>query len=165
MIHKLIMLRWFFLVTLVLSVSGCATYTDVTVYPAAKRKHYQSAYLVAHADRSSDVDAMIESELTRRGIAVSAGAERTQPVSSGYVVKYRDSWGWNFVMYLKKLEIWMYDGKSNTLLASGTWDNRNMGFHGPEKAVPELMDELFRKMNVSTTFLDGQAGERSEAKM
>lgn len=150
---------------LVLGISGCATSTDVTVYPAAKGKQYRSAYLVAHAGKSRDVDAKIEAELERRDLAVEAGAEYAQPVDAGFVFKYEDSWGWNFVMYLKKFDIWMYDGKSNALLASGTWDNRKMGFHGVDKAVPELIDELFRKLEMGGGARDVHAGAQPEANM
>lgn len=159
MVHTLMILRSLFLAMFVLGISGCATYTDVTVFPAAQSKQYRSAYLVAHAGKSHDVDAKIESELTRRGLDVVAGAEGAQPVNAGFVLKYKDSWGWNFVMYLKRLEIWMYDGESNALLASGTWDNRNMGFHGVDKAVPELIDELFRKVNMSSSSAEAQAAD------
>jgi len=47
--------------------------------PAATGRTYHSAYVVAHGDKSSDVDAAIQRELFRRGIVMSSGLEGKQP--------------------------------------------------------------------------------------
>ena len=99
---------------------GCATSQDIVASPGANGKQYKSVYLVAHGDRSSDVDAAIQRELFRRGFAV------------------------------RSLEIQAYDAKTSSMVASARWKNSPMhGFHGVDTVVSELVSGMLKKLGVS----------------
>lgn len=148
------MLKTTVIVVLFTGMSGCATYSDVTVYPMAPGKRYQAAYVVAHAGRSSDIDTSMQAALASRGLQVKAGAEGQYSEHTDLVFRYEDSWRWDWIMYLRRLEIQVYDADSHTQIASGQWGSDSpYGYKGLDKAVAELMDELFRKAN-----FDGRSG-------
>jgi hypothetical protein len=126
---------------------GCATSQDIVVNPANAGHPLKSAYLVAHGDKSSDVDAAIQKELFRRGIAVSAGPDVRQVESADAIIKFVDAWNWDMAMYLRALDIQVYDARSGVLLASASWKNSAMhGFHGMDGVVAELVDGILKKL-------------------
>ena len=126
---------------------GCATSQDIVVNPANAGHRLRSAYVVVHGDKSSDVDAAIQRELFRRSIAVSAGPDVRQVESADAIIKYVDAWNWDMAMYLRALDIQVYDAKSGALLASASWKNSAMhGFHGMDGVVSELVDGILKKL-------------------
>ena len=133
---------------LMLAAIGCATSQDIVVNPANVGSQFKSAYLVAHGEKSSDVDAAIQREMFRRGITVAFGPEGRQPGTSDVVVKYADDWSWDVTMYLRGLDIQVYDAKTGTLLASAAWKNSSMhGFHGMDGVVSELIGGILKKLS------------------
>jgi hypothetical protein len=130
---------------------GCATSRQVIVNPSAQGRSFRSAHLVIHGEPSDDVDASIQRELLLRGLAVTAGSEEDQPADADLLVRYVDDWKWDLVMYLKRLDLQIYDGQAgNTLLASATWKNSALhGYHGLDKVVAKLVDETFTKIGDS----------------
>jgi len=134
---------------IVLAALGCSTSQDVVVNPSSVGHPFHSAYLVAHGDKSSDVDAAIQRELFRRGVTVAAGPEGKQPETSEVIVKYNDDWGWDMAMYLKTLDLQIYDAKSGSLLASAGWKNSAMhGFHGLTTVVSDLITGVLNKLGM-----------------
>lgn len=137
------------LLVLTAALSGCATSSDIVVNPGHADTQYRSAYLVAHGDRSSDVDAAIQRELLRRGLAVSAGADGKHPETAELIVKYADDWNWDLTMYLESLDIQVYDAKTGVLVATANWKNSAMhGFHGLDKVVKQLLDGIAKRMKL-----------------
>jgi hypothetical protein len=64
-------------------------------------------------------------------------------------VRYVDDWKWDVVMYLRRLDLQVYDARGNTLLASATWKNSPMhGYHGLDKIVAQLVGETFAKLGL-----------------
>jgi hypothetical protein len=140
---------WSALVVLVAgSLTGCATHSDVIVNPSITKLHYQSAYVVVHGDRSSDMDANLQKELLRHGLSVTVGPETSSTGDAQLIVRYADDWKWDMAMYLRKFDVMVFDAHSKTLLASGSWKNSAMhGFHGSEKVVAQVVDETFSKLS------------------
>jgi hypothetical protein len=135
---------------LLLLALGCATSQDIVANPGVTGRQYKSAYLVAHNDKSADVDAAIQRELFRRGIAVSSGPDGKQPPEADLIVKYADSWSWDVTMYLVSLDIQMFDAKSGNLVATAKWKNSAMhGWHGLESVVSDLVGGMFTKLGIS----------------
>jgi hypothetical protein len=138
---------WFLILILA---AGCSTTSDIVATPQAAGKQYHTAYLVAHGDKSSDVDAAIQRELFRRGFVMSSGAEGKQPENADLIVRYADGWSWDVVMYLAKLDIQVYDAKGGGMIASATWKNSAMhGFHDLDKIADELVGGMLKKMGVA----------------
>jgi hypothetical protein len=128
-----------------LTLVGCATSNNVVVNPGAHAP-VTSAYVVAHGDNSADMDASIQRALMARGIRVAAGPDG-QATDTDVLVRYADNWQWDMVMYLRALDIQVYDAKSGTLLGSGAWKNSALhGYHDRDKVVTNVVDELLTKL-------------------
>lgn len=127
---------------------GCATSQQVVVNPSTAGRSFESAYLVIHGEPSDDVDASLQRELLLRGLAVTAGSEEDKPDDADLLIRYADDWKWDITMYLKRLDLQIYDGREgDTLLASATWKNSALhGYHGLDKVVGNLIDETFAKL-------------------
>lgn len=131
----------------VAALTGCATHSDVIVNPSVTRVHYQSAYVVVHGDRSSDMDANLQRELLRHGLSVTSGPETGAVGNAQLIVRYADDWKWDMAMYLHTFDVMIFDAQSKTMLASGSWKNSAMhGFYGSEKVVAQVVDQTFSKL-------------------
>jgi hypothetical protein len=127
--------------------AGCATTSRVVVNPNAKHADYRTVYVVVHGDNSSDMDANLQREFMRHGYTVSAGPGGVMPAGTELVARYADNWRWDMAMYLRSLDVMVYDAKSNVLLASGSWKNSTMhGFYGSEKVVAKVVDQTLTQM-------------------
>jgi hypothetical protein len=123
------------------SLAACATSSGVVVNPSIAKARYQSAYVVVHGDRSSDMDAKLQRELLRHGLSVTVGPETGATGDAQLIVRYADDWKWDLSMYL-----WSFDVMV-TLLAAGSWKNSAMhGFHSADKVVAQVVDQTFSKL-------------------
>ena len=130
------------------SVAGCATSSGVVVNPAIAKVRYQSAYVVVHGDRSSDMDAHLQRELLRHGLAVTVGPESGATGDAQLIVRYADDWKWDMAMYLWSFDVMVFDAHSKVLLATGSWKNSAMhGFHSADKVVAQVVDQTFSKLS------------------
>jgi hypothetical protein len=131
-----------------MTVFGCATSSSVTVNPSASTIAFNSAYLVVHEEQSSDMDARIQRELLVHGLQVKIGPDvRTLP-NVDVIVRYADNWRWDMAMYLRTLDIQVYDA-SGTLFVTGSWKNSLLhGFHDPDDIVKQVVDEIFAKLRL-----------------
>jgi len=131
-----------------LALAGCSTTSGVIVNNSAQKVHYSSVYVVVHGGSSADMDANVQKEFLRHGFAVSAGAEGSAPAATQLIARYADDWRWDLAMYLRSLDVMIYDRQTNTLLAQGSWKNSVFhGFHGSEKVVGGVVDNTLSKIN------------------
>jgi hypothetical protein len=131
-----------------LAQAGCSTTSGVIVNNSAQKVHYNSVYVIVHGGNSSDMDAKIQKEFLRHGFAVSAGPEGSAPAATQLIARYADDWRWDLAMYLRSLDVMLYDRQSNTLLAQGSWKNSVFhGFHSSEKVVTGVVDDTLSKIN------------------
>jgi len=129
------------------SLVGCATRSGVIVNPSIAKVRYQSAYVVVHGDRSSDMDANLQRELLRRGLSVTVGPETSATGDAQLIVRYADDWKWDLAMYLWSFDVMVFDAHSKVLLATGSWKNSSMhGFHSADKVVAQVVDQTFSKL-------------------
>ncbi len=133
----------------VLMIAGCATSNSVMVNPGTTLQ-VRSAYVVLHQGNSSDMDAHIQRELMAHGVQVTAGPEMQHP-DADVIVRYSDNWKWDMAMYLRSLDIQMYDTSSGGLVATASWKNSAMhGFHSADGVVKNVIDQIFVKLNRHT---------------
>lgn len=81
---------------------------------------------------------------------VAAGTRKSTDVDM--LVAYSDVWRWELVMYLKTLNINIFDAKTGNLIVTGRWDNS--AFYGVQNAtgvVKELTDEMLAKVKAAST--------------
>lgn len=138
-----------FLCSMVLALTGCATSQSVTLAMANPPKALNSAALVPQADNSAAMDIDITQQLQASGIAIKAPlATGTRQASDvDMLVAYADVWRWDVIMYLKTLNMNIFDAKSGNLLVTGRWDNSAFhGFQDPKQVIKGLMDEMMAKV-------------------
>ena len=140
-----------FAATLVLaSLAGCATSSGVVVNPSAKRVTYQTAFVVAHGDRSADMDALLQKEMLRHGLGVSAGPEGSPTGDAQLIVRYADDWRWDLKMYLRSYDVMVFDANTKTLLATGSWKNSLLhGFYEEDRVVAQVVDQTLAQVSVA----------------
>lgn len=134
---------------MVLLLSACATSSQVVVQPSASTVaiNYHSAYLVTHGGNSRDMDAHIQEALLERGFRVTTGRDARASGNAQLVVRYADDWQWDMVMYLKSFDLMIYDGRTNVLLAEGTWKNSLLhGFYSANKVVDQVVSTTVKKL-------------------
>jgi hypothetical protein len=131
-------------------VGACSTTSGVIVNKSVQKTTYRSVYIVAHGGSSADMDANMQREFLRHGLAVTSGAEGAAMAHVDLVARYTDDWKWDMAMYLWRLDVMVFDGKTNTLLASGSWENSVLhGFYGSEKVVGNVVDDTLAKILVA----------------
>ena len=137
-----------FLVASGFALSACVTSSGVVVNPSAQRAVYKTAYVVVHGKDSQDMDAHLQRELLRHGIAVSVGPEGSAGTAQ-LIVRYSDDWRWDIKMYLRSFDVMVFDAKTNTLLATGSWENSALhGFYNEDKVVANVVDQTLSKISV-----------------
>lgn len=130
-----------------IEITGCATSSGVIVNPANQKIHYSSVYLVTHGGSSADMDANIQKEFLRRGFSVTSGAE-VGTEDAQLIARYADDWKWDIAMYLRSLDLMVFDGHSKVLLATGSWKNSVFhGFYSSEKVVTDVVDDTLSKIS------------------
>jgi hypothetical protein len=131
----------------VIALSGCATSSGVVVNPSAQRAVYKTAYVVVHGASSQDMDAHVQREFLRHGIAVSVGPEGGPIGNVQLIVRYSDDWRWDLKMYLRSFDVMVFDARTNTLLATGSWENSAMhGFYNEDKVDASVVDQTLSKI-------------------
>jgi hypothetical protein len=114
-----------------------------------KHAEYHTVYVVVHGENSGDMDANLQREFMRHGLSVSVGSGDVMPAGTQLVARYADNWRWDMAMYLRSLDVMVYDAKSNVLLASGSWKNSTMhGFYGSEKVVAKVVDQTLTQIGL-----------------
>lgn len=122
--------------------AGCATTSGVVVNPAAKRANYRTAFVVTHGDRSADMDALLQKEMLRHGLGVSAGPEGSSTRDAQLIVRYADDWRWDLKMYLRSYDVMVFDANTKVLLATGSWKNSVLhGFYEEDRVVAKVVDQ------------------------
>jgi hypothetical protein len=135
---------------ILVSLAGCATSSGVVLNPAAKRVTYQTAFIVTHGDRSTDMDALLQREMLRHGLGVSAGPEGTVMGDAQLIVRYADDWRWDIKMYLRSFDIMVFDANTKTLLATGSWKNSLLhGFYEEDRVVAKIVDQTLAQVSAA----------------
>lgn len=113
-----------------------------------------TVYVVSHGGESRGVDASIQADLFRRGYVVTTGPEGSAPKDADLLVRFTESWSWDFTMYLKAASILCYDGRTGTLIASGDWRNGGGLGHGwpsTDSIVARILDSIVQKTGLRAT--------------
>lgn len=129
--------------------TGCATSRNVVVNPGTDIQA-SSAHVVAHGGNAADMDASIQRALMSHNLRVTAAPDG-QPTDADLLVRYTANWKWDIVMYLRALDVQVYDGRSGTLLGSGVWKNSALhGYHDRDKVVKNVVDELMQRLRAQS---------------
>jgi hypothetical protein len=109
---------------------------------SAKRTVYQTVFVVTHGENSADIDALLQKELLRRGLSVSAGPEGSAIADTQLLVRYADDWRWDLKMYLRSFDVMVFDAYTKVLLATGSWKNSAVhSFYSEDKVVANVVKQ------------------------
>ena len=141
------------IVALSLALAGCATSQRVTLGQASDVRPIKTVALSAEDGNSPAMDANFRDALAAQGIAPAAPAPRSARTApdADAVLSYVDLWRWDLVMYLKSVDVHLFDARSGNLLVTGRWEDSPMhGFRDAKAAVNELVVEMLAKVKPAT---------------
>jgi len=137
--------------------AGCATSHSVTVANVSTHLTPKSAALVARDNSSEKTDTFLKNELKANGLEIkpSLPVGTRQDPNVDVIVAYDDHWWWDLVMYLKSIDLQMFDAKSGNLLVEGHWQNSVMhSFPDPAEVMHELVPDMLAK--IKSTAVDNK---------
>lgn len=139
------------IITMFVSLTGCATSRNVTIGQITPIKAINTAALVSQEGNSPEMNSIVQEQLMLYGIspklALPDGTRQSKDVD--LIVAYSDVWHWDIAMYLRSISINFFEGPTGNLIATGRWDNSLFhGFQDPRDVVKELLDDMFAKLTV-----------------
>ncbi len=130
--------------------AGCGTSINVVCSPNAHVGEVHTAHLVQNHTPPNDMDAKMQAALAAQDLQVTVSASDADG-HGDLLVKYNDHWNWDMAMYLHSLELQVYDGKTQAVLATSRWSDGAMhGFRDSGKAAADLVRETFVKLGIPT---------------
>jgi hypothetical protein len=138
-----------FSVALLVLSTGCATSQNVNLAQVSGGRPIASVAMAPSEGNSADMDAAIKTALLNQGLVarppVPAGTRRSP--DADMIISYTDQWRWDLVMYLRWVNIEMYDSDSGNLLATARWENSAFhGFQDYKTVVEGLIDDMMTKI-------------------
>jgi major membrane immunogen (membrane-anchored lipoprotein) len=141
-----------FIAVAALLLSGCATSQNVLLAKGGQSKNVVSVARIEATSNSSDMNSIIETALMNEGITVSRSypANTRTAAEVDALVSYADVWKWDMAMYLKEINIKLFDAGTGDLLVYGTWEQTGLhGFPNAQKIVQGLITEMVVKLRGS----------------
>ena len=129
--------------------SGCATSQNVNLAQVSGSRPISTVAMAPSEGNSADMDAAIKAALLNQGLTAKpplpAGTRKSADVD--VIVSYQDQWRWDLAMYLRWVNIEMYDSETGNLLATARWDNSAFhGFQDYKTVVKGLVDDMMAKI-------------------
>lgn len=126
-------------------VSGCATTQGVTLAKPNPTTQVATVAQVPDAGNSPEMNAFLETALQNEGILLKAplplGTRKSEEVDA--IISYVDVWYWDLVMYLKALNVRIYEAETGDLLVTGQWDDSALhGFRDAEVIMQSVISEM-----------------------
>jgi hypothetical protein len=134
-------------VCLFLLTSGCAINRATAIStPGTDLSKVKSFYIIeVQADKDTwKVYKLIETNLTKRGYAVTTGPEIKATDKSDVILTYMDKWMWDITNYMLQLDITFKDSASNLTMARGNSYHTSLTRKSPEEMVEEVLTNIFR---------------------
>ncbi|MBA3588709.1 hypothetical protein [Methylibium sp.] len=96
------------------------------------------------------MDDALKAAFAQQGVTVTpvvAAPAGSSAPTTDLTVKYTDYWHWDLVMYLRKLEISLWDPRAGTMMVQGRWENSPLHeFPNAALVTKELVDEIFIRL-------------------
>lgn len=133
----------------VVALTGCATSKNVTLGQASGIRPIAKVAMSTEDGNSTAMDANFRDALIAQGVAPAGAVPRGARTSSeaDAVLSYVDVWRWDLVMYLKSIDVHMFDAQSGNLLVTGRWEDSPLhGFRDAKEIVRDLVADMFTKV-------------------
>lgn len=129
---------------------GCSTTSNVQLAPVpADAAAIRSVSFVPQGGNSADMDQYFQQALLEQGLSVaSLAAPGTHTArDADAVLSYSDKWRRGITMYLKDVEVSVFEARSGKLLASGHWGNSALhGYPDAQEVVHNLVRDIFLRL-------------------
>lgn len=136
--HRLLGLLTLFCALLV---SGCAHYSAY-VRPETKVSEIKKIFVENNLSDNRHIEVMIVNSLKAQGIDAESGPPTMIPDEVDAILRYADTWTWDFSDHLIALEIEMIDGKRQKPIGMA----RYTGPAAMTTSAPEVVDRLIRDL-------------------
>jgi hypothetical protein len=134
------------LVMCLLLIYGCAiNRATAKLAPGKDLSNIKSFYIVEEpGDKGTgNVYKLIETNLAKRGYAVTTGPDMKSPNRSDVTITYVEKWAWDIVTYMKELTITFTDSTSNLTIARGNSYHTSWTRKSPEEIVDDVLTNIF----------------------
>jgi hypothetical protein len=133
--------------------SGCSTTQEIVLAKANPVKRVAVVAQSLEEDNSPQMNGNLEAALQKDGITLKttlpAGTRKSADVDA--IVSYTDVWRWDLVMYLKTLNVRLYDAETGDLLVTGQWNDSVMhGFRDAKVVMAGVVGEMLAKLRAAT---------------
>jgi hypothetical protein len=131
------------LVLLTLALSSCAGILQkqhVENAPGFDAKQISPTHVVKLPKDERGVHQLIVADLNRRGVTATTGTASERPASAKTYITYKDNWMWDITMYMLRLEIRVYDAKTNALLSTAMSERTSAVRKSPEGMIQEVLN-------------------------
>jgi hypothetical protein len=134
------------IVICLLLTSGCAiNHATAKLAPGKDISTVKSFYIIEEpGDRDTgNVYKLIETNLVKRGYAVTTGQDNKSPYNSDVILTYAEKWRWDIGSYMLELTITFMDPTSNLTIARGNSLHTSLTRKSPEEMVDEVLTNIF----------------------
>ncbi len=131
-----------FAIIILLSSSACA-HKNTVLMPNHNFKTYKTAYIEILPQDEFNLGTEIIKELSDLGLDVNMKVAPTNPGPTDMLVKYSYDDGWDMAKYLKSFQVFFFDAKTTSLIASFSYHLEG-NYAGTEARVQSAFDD-FRK--------------------
>ncbi len=113
--------------------------------PGKDLSNVKSFYIVEEpGDKGTgNVYKLIETNLAKRGYAVTTGPDIKSPYKSDVTLTYVEKWAWDIVTYMIELTITFTDSTTNLSIARGNSYHTSLTRKSSEEMVDEVLTNIF----------------------
>ena len=134
-------------VCLFLLTSGCAVNRATAISTSGTDLSKVKSFYIIEVQADKDtwkVYKLIETNLTKRGYAVTTGPEVKSPEKSDVILTYVDKWMWDLSNYMLHLTITFKEPTSNLTMARGHSFHTSLTRTSAEEMVDEVLTNIFK---------------------
>lgn len=126
------------------SCAGLLQKQNVVNSPGFNPNQISPAHVVKLPKDNNGINQLIVADLNRRGVQATTGSEQEKPASAKTYITYKDNWMWDITMYMLRLEIKIYDAKTNALLSTAMSERTSAVRKSPEGMIDEVLNMIYR---------------------
>lgn len=134
-------------ICLFLLTSGCASNRAIAISTSGTDLSKVKSFYIIEVQADKDtwkVCKLIETNLTKRGYAVTTGPEMKSPDKSDVILTYVDKWVWDMSNYMLSLTITFKEPTTYLTMARGHSYHTSLTRKSPEEMVDEVLTSIFK---------------------
>jgi hypothetical protein len=136
--------RALFVFLLAFVAGACSTVRTPEIMDASRFRGIRTAYVVKDERSKKGIEVALQTALAKRGIRARYGRLEYKPTDADIYLTFVDHWRWDVTMYLKSLDVSIYNNRTDELIGSGSFRNSFLhSFPDPVEKVQEVVDSIF----------------------